>query len=408
MATSVSAFTGLPEPGGPDAAQLQALIGQLRESEERFRTMADCSPVLLWMAGTDALCTFFNKGWLEFTGRTLDEEYGNGWAEGVHPEDFQRCMQHYMDSFVARRPFRMEYRLRRADGAYRWLLDTGVPRNTPGGSFAGYIGSCIDITELREAHQHLRRMNEELERRVQERTEALRHSIAELEQYAYVTSHDLRAPLRTISGFVGLLQKRHAGKLNGEALEFLDFIAGGARRMQHLLDDLLAYSRVGREPSACGAVDLNAVLADVLQDLDAGIRERNARIELAPLPTVAGDRTLLGIVFQNLLQNGIKFCRDLRQHVRVGAAREGEGWRIFVSDNGIGIPADCRERIFGVFSRLHAEEEFPGNGIGLAICRKAIDRLGGRIWVDSEPGAGATFHVSLPAADADADGGAQR
>jgi len=384
--------------GTPDAGTLQVLVEQLRESEERFRTMADCSPVLLWLAEPDALCTFFNKVWLDFTGRSMEDELGNGWAEGVHPEDFQRCMLHYMDSFVARQPFRMEYRLRRADGQYRWLLDTGVPRFTPAGAFAGYVGSCIDITEMREATEALRRMNEELERRVQERTAELRHMVSELEQFAYVTSHDLQAPLRAITSYIGLLAKRHSGRLDGEAQEFLGYVAEGASRMRDLISDLLRYSRTGRGELELRAVDGNRVLAGALKNLEAVVQERGAQVDAGPLPTVQGDETQLLQLLQNLLDNATKFAR--RGHapeVRVRAVRDGDAWHFTVRDNGIGIAPEHHDKIFGVFRRLHRQEDFSGTGIGLAICKKVVERHGGRIWVESAPGEGSAFHFTLPA-----------
>ncbi|HEV3027985.1 MAG TPA: PAS domain S-box protein, partial [Planctomycetota bacterium] len=186
----------------------------LEESESRFRTMADGAPVLLWMAGQDSNCTFFNQGWLTFTGRPLELEYGSGWAAGVHPEDFQHCMHLYLNAFVERRDFRMEYRLRRADGQYRWILDTGRPRFASDGSFEGYIGSCIDITELRDSAAGLRRLNDELEDRVLLRTSELQRANQELEAFSYSISHDLRAPLRAIDGFSNILMELHAKDLD--------------------------------------------------------------------------------------------------------------------------------------------------------------------------------------------------
>lgn len=171
---------------------------RLRESEARFQVMADCAPVLLWMAGTDARCDFFNKTWLDFTGRSLEQEAGYGWAEGIHPEDVQTCMDTYLDAFNARRPFMMEYRLRRADGAFRWVLDTGTPRFSPTGEFLGFIGSCVDITDRKGLEGEIRALNRDLERRVQDRTQDLEEANRNLESFSVSVSHDLRAPLRRI------------------------------------------------------------------------------------------------------------------------------------------------------------------------------------------------------------------
>jgi PAS domain S-box-containing protein len=389
-----------PASAGQGAgAELHELAERLQESETRFRIMADCAPVLLWLAEPDGHCSFFNKVWLDFTGRSMEQEIGNGWAEGVHFEDFERCMSTYLDSFVKRQPFRMEYRLRHADGQYRWLLDTGVPRFTPAGAFAGYVGSCIDITELKQAHETLQRSNEELERRVSERTAELTRSNEELEQFAYVVSHDLQAPLRTITGFIGLLQKRYKGRLDADADEFLGYIVGGADSMRSLIRDLLAYSRAGR--SAAGEIpvtDSGAVVAEVLERLKAAISEKKAEVVVGSLPAVRADPLMLGQVFQNLIDNGLKFRKERTPRIEVNAVRDGAAWHFTISDNGIGIPEAQQARLFRVFQRLHTQEEYPGTGVGLAICKKVIERHGGRIWLESQPGKGTRFHFTLPAA----------
>ena len=176
----------------------------LEESETRFRVMADCAPVLLWMADIYGLCTFFNQGWLQFTGRTMEQEYGNGWAEGVHFEDFQRCMHTYMTAFVQRKPFAMEYRLRRADSQYRWVYDQGAPRFAADGTFAGYIGSCIDITDRREAHQALERLNKELDARVRERTAELAARVKEREILLREMHHRVKNNLQLVTNLLDM------------------------------------------------------------------------------------------------------------------------------------------------------------------------------------------------------------
>lgn len=378
-------------------ASLQVLVDQLRESEERFRTMADCSPVMLWMAGTDGLCNFFNKGWLDFSGRRLEDELYNGWAEAVHFEDFQACMHTYLDSFAGRRPFRMEYRLRRGDGQYRWILDTGVPRFEPGGRFAGYIGSCIDITELREAHEALQRVNFDLERRVAERTEELTRSNENLEQFSYVVSHDLQAPLRTIGGFIGLLDKRYGAQLDAEGREFLRYAVDGAQRMHRLIEDILQYARAGRRgPAEAGPVPMDAALDAALANLRAAIEESGARVERGTLPTVAGDAVRLTQLWQNLVGNAVKFRGEAAPVVRISVEARRRDWLFSVADNGIGIPQEQSRRLFRLFQRAHGDGKYPGTGIGLALCKRIVESHGGRIWFESAPGMGATFHFSWP------------
>lgn len=373
---------------------------QLRESEARFRTLADSAPVLLWMAGTDGLCSFFNQGWLDFTGRPIEMEMGSGWADGVHPEDFQHCMHTYLSAFVARRSFRMEYRLRRADGQYRWILDQGMPRYAPGGGFAGYIGSCIDISDFKEAHEALGQLKDELETRVEARTIELKRSNAELEEFAYVVSHDLQEPLRMISSYVQLLEQRYRDRLGPEADKFIHYVVDGARRMKTLISDLLTYSRVSRTETTPKAVDCGDALDLALENLGQVVEETGVKIVREPLPTVLADPTQLSQLFQNLVGNAIKFHSDAPPEVRIGSERRGREWVFTVKDNGIGIEPEHSERIFRVFQRLHVRDAYPGNGIGLAICKRIVERHGGAIWVESKPGAGAAFHFSLPAAEA--------
>jgi PAS domain S-box-containing protein len=380
------------------APSLQLLVEQLRESEERFRAMADCAPVMLWMAGTDALCNFFNKTWLDFSGRTMADEMHNGWAEAVHFEDFQRCMHTYLDAFVEHRPFRMEYRLRRADGQFRWILDTGVPRFAPGGGFAGYIGSCIDITEIREASAALKRLNSDLEQRVAERTADLQRSNEDLEEFSYAVSHDLQEPLRTISGFVGLLEKRYREGLDPEARDFLDFIADGAQRMHAMVADVLMYARAGRPPPAELPISLDRALDQALKNLAAAMQDAGATVERTPLPRVVGDEGRLVMVFQNLVGNAVKFRGTEAPRVRIGAQDRGEQWQVTVADNGIGIPVEAQDRVFRVFQRLHTREQYPGTGVGLALCKRIVEARGGRIWFESAPGRGTAFHFTWPRA----------
>jgi PAS domain S-box-containing protein len=358
---------------------------RLRETEQRFRTMANFAPVLLWMAGTDSECNFFNEVWLRWTGRTMDEELGVGWAEGVHPEDLQFALDTYMSAFNRRQPFTMEYRLRRADGEYRWILDTGVPRYESDGRFAGYVGSCIDITERKEAENTLRRL-----------ADNLAQSNSELERFAWVASHDLQEPLRGVIGHTQLLADQYGAGLDAKGREIMDFTVSESRRAKQLVDDLLVYARVDAHGRVFELVDSADTVRRVLRSLSVAVEEAAATITIGELPPVRGDATLLFQLFQNLLSNATKFRAERPLHVQISAEAVGRDWRFAVSDNGIGYPMAYSERIFGVFQRLHERGRYPGTGIGLAICKKVVELHGGRIWAESEPDRGSTFYFTLP------------
>jgi signal transduction histidine kinase len=251
---------------------------------------------------------------------------------------------------------------------------------------------------------------EEMQRRLAARTaerqraeEALKHhaqelvrSNDELEQFAYVASHDLQEPLRIVKSYLQLLVKRYAGQLDHDAGQFITYAVDGATRMQQLINDLLAYSRVGTRGSAFAATDAEAVLGEALGDLKMAMGECGAVVTHTPLPTVWADRSQLRQLFQNLIGNAIKFRNSARPQVHVSAERCAEGWAFTFRDNGIGIAPEYADRIFEIFQRLHARSEYPGTGIGLAICKKIVERHGGRIWVESQPGQGATFRFTVP------------
>jgi signal transduction histidine kinase len=237
-----------------------------------------------------------------------------------------------------------------------------------------------------------RKVEEDLAKKVDE----LARSNADLEQFAYVASHDLQEPLRMVSAYTQLLGERYKGKLDENADKFIGYATEGATRMQVLIQDLLAFSRVGRKEVTAANVDCNAVMEEVRQTLTSAIQESGAVITSAELPSVWADRTQLAQVFQNLIGNAIKFRGENPPVISVQAEKAEPNWLLSVSDNGIGIDPEHAENIFVVFQRLHARTEYPGNGIGLAICKKIVERSGGRIWVESQAGAGSSFKFTLP------------
>ncbi|MBV9080075.1 MAG: GHKL domain-containing protein [Elusimicrobia bacterium] len=219
----------------------------------------------------------------------------------------------------------------------------------------------------------------------------------EMEQFAYVASHDLREPLRKIAGYAELLETRYAGKLDANADRYLRYLRDGVQRMEAMLGDLLTYSRAGRADDR-EPVELSAVVEAVLRELSRRIADAEARVDVGELPRVRGSQAELTLAFKLLLDNAIKFKGAEPPRIRVSGRREGETCTVSIADNGIGIAPESFERIFEIFQRLHTRSEYPGTGIGLAICKKIVDKHGGRIWVESEPGRGSTFHVTLPAA----------
>ena len=260
---------------------------------------------------------------------------------------------------------------------------------------------------LRNMQRQLQERNEALQREVRERQRAeqvlaersreLARSNAELERMAYVASHDLQEPLRMVASYVQLLERRYMGQLDADAHEFIGFAVDGARRMQALIDDLLTISRVDTKGRPLQRIDLGESLDAALRSLRICIDERHAVVHAGPLPAVLGDAAQLTQVFQNLLSNAVKFCQAGAPRVEISARRDGALWRICVRDNGIGVPEEHRERIFGMFQRLHGRREYAGTGIGLAICQKVVERHGGTIWVEAAQGGGSAFMFTLQA-----------
>ena len=264
----------------------------------------------------------------------------------------------------------------------------------------GAIGLGLNMLaeELEIRQRGLEELVEQRTIALQAATAELERSNAELEQFAYVASHDLQEPLRMVSSYAQLLAKRYQGQLDADADEFIGFAVDGAKRMQALISDMLAYARVGSKPNAARAVELDRALERCLANLEFLIAETGTRVEAAPLPVVLGDEVQLVQLLQNLVANAIKF-RSGPPVVRIGAQRADGWWVISVADNGIGIEPQYAQRIFAVFQRLHTRAEYEGTGIGLAVCKKIVERMGGRIWVESELGVGSTFKFTLREAE---------
>ena len=275
-------------------------------------------------------------------------------------------------------------RMVKKDGNPLWVrINISIAQGIDGST--RFRAVIIDISERKQVDEKLSQVMEELTR-----------SNEELEKFAYVASHDLQEPLRMVSSFARLLENRYKGKLDQDADDFINFAVDGANRMQVLITDLLAYSRVGRWSNEFKEVSSEAVLERALSNLKTVVEQRGAVVTRDPLPVMMGDDSQLAQLFQNLIGNAVKFCKDRTPHIHVSSERRGNKWVFSVRDNGIGIAPEYFERIFLIFQRLHGKQEYPGTGIGLAICRKVAERHGGRIWVESEPGSGSTFYFTIP------------
>ena len=277
-----------------------------------------------------------------------------------------------------------ELRNYRKDGSLFWNELYIAPVRDPRGGLTHFIGIQTDITQRK--HQEIELANT---------TRELAQSNAELQQFAYVASHDLQEPLRMVASYTQLLGKRYRGKLDRDADEFIGYAVDGATRMQRLIRDLLEYSRVGSENKSFEETDCELVFQEALQNLSASVRERHAEVTHDPLPTVQASPTHLIQVFQNLIGNALKFQGDAPPKIHVGAKAIPDGWEFSVRDNGVGMPGDQLDRIFAIFQRLHGQREYPGTGIGLAICKRIVEKYGGQIRAESEPGQGSTFYFTL-------------
>jgi len=384
----------------------------LAEREGWFRRMADNAPVMLWLTGLNKLSSFCNKTLLEFRGVTLEEAIGKKWTEGVHADDINACTQAFDEAFDEKKPFVVECRLQRYDSEYRWILARGKPNFTPEGQFTGYIGTCVDIHEQRMLKQ-------ELERHVEQRTHALlesnlelERSNSELEQFAYVASHDLQEPLRKILTFISRMQKGKEAELPDETKKYFSKINDASNQMIRLIDDLLNFSRISRLGKRYIKTDLNTILQTILVDLDLLIADKKASIIVDKLPVIHAIPLQMTQLFYNLVTNALKFtlpdrkpvihisCRQMTKEEKSKQLYTGDPdvyYHIIIEDNGIGFKQEYAEQIFTIFQRLHDRSHYSGTGIGLSLCRKIVNQHNGKIYAEGKENEGAIFHVLLPA-----------
>jgi len=376
---------------GMDVTARKQAEDQARESERQFLLIANSAPVLIWTSGPDKLCTFFNQPWLDFRGRALEKELGNGWKEGVHPDDLTNCLKTYTESFDARRPFTMEYRLRRQDGQYRWVSDHGLPRYDIRKAFLGYVGSCVDVTERKETEAEAQRSQQEL---------AHVSRVSLLAALAGSLAHELNQPLTAIVSNAEATQRFMSGGLaNDEQMrEALKDIAEQGQRAGEIIAGMRAMLK--KDPGQMAGLDLNEVVREVLEMMhsDLVIRRVKPVLRLDPLlPPVKGHVVELQQVLLNLVMNACDAMSDARAdrrqltiESRSVTANEVE---VSVADSGPGFPEEMLPHVFEPFRTTKAE----GLGLGLAICRSIITTHGGRLMAANNANEGATVRFTLRA-----------
>jgi PAS domain S-box-containing protein len=352
----------------------------LRASERNFRELAEAVPEMVWTSSPSGSVEYFNSRWYAYTGQAEQDACGWGWSAAMHPEDAAGALERWKRSLETGDDYELEYRFRRSDGVYRWFLGRGVAMRNASGDIVKWYGTCTDIDDQKRTEKALRRSNEDLQ------------------QFAWVASHDLQEPLRTVASFTQLLERRFGGRMGSEADDYIRFVVDAANRMSQLIRDLLAYSTATNEHQrVVQTVDCEAIVRTAVAWLSAAITEKGAAVTYGRLPQVDGDPGQLAQVFQNLIGNALKYSNpNEAPRVRVRAHKEEDTWVFAIEDNGIGFARDHAERIFGMFKRLHGRDT-PGTGIGLPIARTIIERHGGRMWAESEPNRGSTFWFTLPA-----------
>jgi PAS domain S-box-containing protein len=363
-----------------DITERNRAQADLRASEARFRHLADAMPQIVWTARADGYLDYFNERWYQFTGFSRDAFGAFSWEPLIHPDDLQTFRESWQDSILSGKTLNAECRFwDKEENRWRWFLGRARPVRDADKGTVKWFGSYIDIDDQKRVEDDLRRANEDLE------------------QFAYSVSHDLQEPLRSVKIYSELLADTCGDSLNDQSLEFLSYLRSGATRMEMLVRDLLSYTRVTTFEKPAQPADAGEALAAALANLAGAISETGASITSDPLPALQVHGAHLQQLFQNLIGNAIKYRSPGRQPiVHLTAERQKGGWIFAVGDNGIGIPPEYRETIFGLFKRLHTSDKYSGTGIGLAICQRIVERYQGRIWVESEIGKGSTFRFILP------------
>jgi PAS domain S-box-containing protein len=377
---------------GTDITTQKQTEAELRNNERRLLDLVKVAPVGICQMDTLGTLTYVNDRWCEIVGVNEKQARGSSWLEMVHPDDRLMAKNVWEESAELSDVHPIEFRVLRAKGEPAWVLSKKIRLRNENGAFIGYLGALQDISKRKLAEEGRLRMIE-----IQKETVAeLARSNKELEQFAYIASHDLQEPLRMIVSYLQFLDLEYRTKLSAEADEYLHFATDGAKRMSQLIKDLLAYSKVGREEIKSQRISANEILRETIAQMGESIKQAGVSFDIQDLPNIFADESQMFRLFQNILGNAIKYRSSRPLHISISAEHAGNKWIFKIKDNGIGFDMGEERRIFRLFQRLHARDQYPGGGIGLAISKSIVERHGGEIWAESKIGIGSSFYFSIP------------
>jgi PAS domain S-box-containing protein len=368
-----------------DITERKQAEGALRASEERFHSLADSMPQLVWTALPDGTVDYYNRRYQEYCKFKQVERSAWEWAPVLHPDDVQPTVEAWQRSVETGETYQIEHRVQMSNGSYRWHLSRGVPTREESGQIIRWFGTATDIHDLKLAEEQLKVYAERLER-----------SNRELEEFAFMASHDLQEPLRKIEMFGDMLLER-ATCLNDQERNYIDRMSSASGRMRNMVEGLLQLSRITTQGKPFISVDLSQLTSEVLHDLESQVRRTTGKVNVETLPTIEGDALQLRQLMQNLIGNALKYHQPgVPPEIRISAKQLPGKVQILVEDQGIGFAQEDSERIFQPFQRLVGRSQYDGSGMGLAICRRIVERHDGEIAAFSEPGHGTTVIVTLP------------
>lgn len=384
-----------------DVTERKAAEEALRTSEERLRLALEGTSDGIWDWDLHTNQVSVSPRWYTMLGYEPDELPGcyDSWVQLLHPDDRESADNSVKQAIQQQTPFAIESRLKAKNGEYTWILSRGkVVQFDSQGKPTRVAGSHTDITDRKRKEEEIRQLTESLERRVRERTAEIEATNKELEAFSYSVSHDLQAPLRAINGYARILAEEGLSRLNEEGRRALNVVRGEAQRMGSLIEDLLRFSRLNKQPLQKAETDMTALVQEVFGRIREDASDRHLEFHIDRLPEAKADPPLMRQLWVNLLDNALKYTSGReRAEIAVSGSRQGEELVYSVKDNGAGFDMKYADRLFGVFQRLHRAEEFEGTGVGLALVQRIVHRHGGRIWAEAKVDQGATFHFTLPA-----------